>query len=86
MAKQTVRNALSDQRWPLKLAVYAVIESWCADPTKFNSLIQNVLPATSISRLTCYDDSGGCHAIHSSPYYSQNRYAENLIELIANEA
>jgi hypothetical protein len=86
VANQTVKNVLSDKRQLLKLAVYALIESWHSDPTKFNFLVHSMSPRTTISKLTSYDDSGDCHAIHSSPYYNQNRYAENLIELIANEA
>ena len=36
VAKQTARSALSDKRQLLKLALHAIIESWRADPTKFN--------------------------------------------------
>jgi hypothetical protein len=39
VAKQTVKSALSNKRRLLKLALNALIESWCADPTKFSSLI-----------------------------------------------
>jgi hypothetical protein len=39
VAKQTVKNALSDKRQLLKLALNALIESWRADPIRFNSLI-----------------------------------------------
>jgi hypothetical protein len=88
MAKQTIKNALSHQRHLLKLAVYAVIELWNADPTKFNSLIQSqsMSQATTISKLTMVDyaDSNSHHTTHFSSYYNQNSYTENLIEIIVN--
>jgi hypothetical protein len=88
VAKQIVKSAISDKRQLLKLAVYALIESWRDDPTKFNSLIQSMSPATTISKLTMinYADSSSHHAIHFSSYYNQNSYTENLIEIIVNGA
>jgi hypothetical protein len=88
VANQIVKSAISDMRQLLKLAVYAVIESWRDDPTKFNSLIQSMSPATTISKLTMinYADSNNNHAIHFSSYYNQNSYTENLIEITVNGA
>jgi hypothetical protein len=88
VAKQIVKSAISDKRQLLKLAVYAVLESWRDDPTKFNSLIQSMSPATMISKITMinYADSGSYRATHFSSYYNQNSYAENLIDIIANGA
>jgi uncharacterized protein (DUF433 family) len=70
VARQTVRCALSDKRQLLKLAVYAVVESWRDDPTKFNSSIQSISSATTISKSTMmnYPDSGCYHAAFSSYY------------------
>jgi chromosome segregation ATPase len=42
VARQTVKRALLDKRQSLKLALYSLLESWRADPTKFNSLIHFV--------------------------------------------
>jgi hypothetical protein len=88
MAKQTIKNALSDQRQLLKLAVYALVESWHADPTKFNFLIHGMSPASTISKSAVmnYADSNNYHTTHFSSFYNQSSYTENLIEIIANGA
>jgi hypothetical protein len=87
VARQTVKRALSDKRQSLKLALYSLLESWRADPTKFNSLIHFMSSTSMISKPTMmnYPDSGCYHAAFPS-YYNQNSYTENLIEIIVNGA
>jgi hypothetical protein len=87
MAKQTVKNALSDKKQLLKLALHSLIESWRADPTKFNSLIHGMSPVSTISKSTIinYAGSGNYHAIPFSSYYIQSSYTENIMEIIVNE-
>jgi hypothetical protein len=82
---ESVKRALLDKRQSLKLALYSLLESWRADPTKFNSLIHFVSSPSVISKSTImnYPDSGCYHASFSS-YYNQNSYTENLIEIIVN--
>jgi hypothetical protein len=58
IAKQTVKSTLSDKRQLLKLALYALLESWRADPTKFNSLINGTSTAsTSIYSQNSYTEN-----------------------------
>jgi hypothetical protein len=87
VARQTVKRALSDKRQSLKLALYSLLESWHADPTKFNSLIHFMSSTSMISKSTMmnYPDSG-CYDAAFSSHYNQNSYTENLIEIIANGA
>jgi hypothetical protein len=88
VARQTVKNALSDKKQLLKLALHSLIESWHADPTKFSSLIHSPSPASTISKsiVMNHANSNNYHAIPFSSYYNQNSYAENLIEIIVNGA
>jgi hypothetical protein len=58
IAKQTVKSTLSDKRQLLRLALYTLIESWRADPTKFNSLIHGMSTAsTSIYSQNSYTEN-----------------------------
>ena len=88
VAKQTARSALSDKRQLLKLALHAIIESWHADPTKFNFLIHGMPLASTISKSTLIDyaGSGNYHTTPFSSYYNQNSYGEILTEMIVNGA
>ena len=49
VAKQTVKSALSDKRQLLKLAFYSLMESWRANPAKFNFLIHGMSPPITIT-------------------------------------
>ena len=88
VAKQTVKSALSDNRQLLKLAFYSLMESWRANPTKFNFLIHGMSPPIIISKLTMINYAGNRnnHAIPFSSHYNQKSYTENLIEIIVNGA
>jgi hypothetical protein len=88
VAKQTVKSALSDKRQLLKLAFYSLMESWRANPTKFNFLIHGLSPPITISKLTMINYAGNRnnHTIPFSSHNNQNSYTENLIEIIVNEA
>jgi DNA repair exonuclease SbcCD ATPase subunit len=87
VARQTVKRALSDKRQSLKLAVYSLLESWHADPTKFNSLIHFMSSTSMISKSTMMDyPDSGCYNATFSSYINQNSYTENLIEIITNGA
>ena len=88
VAKQTVKSALSDKRQRLKLAFYSLMESWRANPTKFNFLIHGMSPPITISKLTMINYAGNRnnHAIPFSSHYHQKSYTENLIEIIVNGA
>ena len=88
IAKQVIKSALSDKRHLLKLAINALIELWCADPTKFDSLIHaKPLPSTiSKSTMINYTGSSSYHTASLSSYYNQNSYTENLMEIIVNGA
>jgi predicted transcriptional regulator len=87
VAKQTVKNALSDKGLLLKLALNALIESWRADPTKFNFLVHGMSPVSTISRSTMMNYGGSSyHANHFLYYHNQNGYAETLKEVLVNEA
>jgi archaellum component FlaC len=87
-ARQTVKGALSDKRQLLKLTLLSLIESLRADPAKLNFLIIGMSPLLTISKSTTinYTDNRNNHAIPFSSHYNQNRYTENLIEMIVNEA
>ena len=50
VAKQKVKSALSDNRQLLKLALLSLMESWRANPTKFNFLIHGMPTVSAISR------------------------------------
>ena len=87
VAKQTVKNALSDKRQLLKLALNALIELWRADPTKFDSLIHGK-PSSMISKSTMINYSGSINC-YTSPFlshYNQSNYTENLMEIIVKGA
>jgi transposase len=91
MAKQTVKSALSDNRQQLKFAVLSIIESWRADPTKFNFLIQGMSPLLIMQKSTIIDYAGSSSNSYINPfsYYSnqnQNGYDETLAEVLVNEA
>jgi transcriptional regulator len=82
VARQTVKRTLLDKRQSLKLALYSLLESWRADPTKYNSLIHFMSSTSMISKSTMmnYPDSGYYHATFSF-YYNQNSYAESASTL-----
>jgi predicted transcriptional regulator len=88
VAKQTVKSALSDKRQLLKLAFYSLMESWRANPAKFNFLVHGMSPPITISKSTIknHEGSNNYYATPYSSYYNQNSYADNLIEIIVNEA
>ena len=88
VAKQMVKSALSDKRQLLKLALFSLIESWRANPTKFNFLVHGMSPLLTTSKSTMMNYAGSRNN-QSSPFsssYIQNGYPENLIELIVNGA
>ena len=86
VAKQKVKSALSDKRLLLKLALHSLMESWRANPTKFNFLIHGMPTVSAISRPSVmnHQASSNYPAPHFSSYYSQNNYTENLTEIIVN--
>ena len=88
VARQTVKSALSDKRQLLKLALLSLIESWRANPTKFNFLVHGMSPLLTTSKSTIMNYAGNRNnqATPFSSYYIQNGYAENLIEIIVNGA
>ena len=88
VARQTVKSALSGKRQLLKLALFSLIESWRANPTKFNFLVHGMSPllTTSKSTMMNYAGSRNNQASPFSSYNIQNGYPENLIELIVNGA
>jgi hypothetical protein len=88
-AKQTVKSALSDKRQLLKIALYSLIESWRADPFKFNFLTQHMSSTMGMSKSTMIDYAGSSSRYHINPFsYSPNQggYYETLAEVIVNEA
>jgi hypothetical protein len=88
VAKQKVQSALSDKRQLLKLVLFSLIESWRANPTKFNFLVHGMSPLLTTSKSTMMNYAGSRNN-QSSPFsssYIQNGYPENLIELIVNGA
>jgi DNA-binding CsgD family transcriptional regulator len=88
VARQTVKSALSDKRQLLKLALFSLIESRRASPTKFNFLVHGMSPLLTTSKSTMMNYAGSRNSQVSpfSSYYIQNGYPENLIELIVNGA
>ena len=88
VARQTVKCALSDKRKLLKIAFLSLIESWRANPTKFNFLIHGMSPLVTTSKSTLINcaDSRNNQASPFSSYYNQNSYTENLMEIIVNGA
>ena len=64
------------------------MESWGANPTKFNFLIHGMSPPITISKLTMINYAGNRndHDIPFSSHYNQKSYTENLIEIIVNGA
>ena len=89
IAKQTVKSALSDKRHMLKLALYALIESWRANPTKFNFIIYGMSSTVLMSKSTIIDYAGSSSNYHTNPfsyYPNQNGYDETLAEVLVNEA
>jgi hypothetical protein len=87
-AKQTVRSALSSKRQLLKIALYSLIESWRADPIKFNSLTHYMSSTMGMSKSTMIDYAGSSSRYHTNPFsYSPNQgYYETLAEVLVNEA
>jgi transcriptional regulator len=87
VARQTVKSTLSDKRQWIKLALYSLLESWRADPTKFNSLIHFESSTSMISNSTMMNYSeSSCYDATFSSCYNQNSYTDNLIEIIVNGA
>ena len=88
-AKQAVESVLSDSRQLLKFAVLSLIESLHADPIKFNYLAHVMPSPLTMSKPTMIEHAGissNYCVKSSSSYYNQNRYAETLTEVIADEA
>lgn len=86
-ARQTVRSNLSDNRKLLKIALYSLIESWRADPIKFNFLTHHMSSTMEMSKSTMIDYAGSSY--HTNPFsYSHNQggYYETLAEVLVNEA
>ncbi|MFZ0741034.1 MAG: hypothetical protein WAM54_05515, partial [Nitrososphaeraceae archaeon] len=89
VAKQTVRRTLSDKRQLLKIALYSIIESWRADPIKFNFLTNYMSSTMETSKSTMIDYAGSSSGYHTNPFsYSHNQgsYYETLAEVLVNEA
>ena len=89
VAKQTVRSTLSDKRQLLKIALYSIIESWRADPIKFNTLTHHMSSTMGTSNSTMIDYAGSSSRYHTNPFsYSPNQggYYETLAEILVNEA
>jgi hypothetical protein len=89
VAKQTVRSTLSDKRQLLKIALYSLIESWRADPIKFNFLTNYMSSTMEMSKSTMIDYAGSSSGYHTNPFlYSHNQggYYETLAEVLVNEA
>jgi|SoiMethySBSTD1v2_1073268.scaffolds.fasta_scaffold02301_16 hypothetical protein len=88
VARQTVRSVLSDKRHLLKVALYSLIESWRADPIKFNSLTYHMSWTMEMSKSTMIDYAGSSSGYHTTPFsYSHNQvgYYEALAEVLVNE-
>jgi hypothetical protein len=88
-AKQVVSGVLSDNRQLLKFAILSLTESLRTDPTKFNFLIHDTssLLTMSKSKIIDHEESSRKYYVKTFSYYSnQNSYAENLTEVIVNEA
>jgi hypothetical protein len=86
IAKQAVRNALSNNRQLLKFALLSIIESLRVNPTKFDFVINGTSSLLTMSKSITIDQLGSnCH-VKSFHHSNQNSYAETLIELIMNEA
>ena len=82
-AKQAVSSVLSDSRQLLKFAILSLIESWRADPIKFDFLVHGMPSTLTMSKLTIE----GHPDIKPFSYYSkQNSYAETLKEEIMKQA
>ena len=58
IAKQTVRNVLSDNRQLLKFALLSLIESLRADPIKFDFLIHDMPSTPTVSNSSIRDPPG----------------------------
>ena len=89
VAKQTVRSTLSSKRQLLKIALYSLIESWRADPIKFDSLTHHMSSTMGMSKSTMIDYAGSSSRYHTNPFsYSPNQggYYEILAEVLMNEA
>ena len=70
VAKQTVRNALSDSRQLLKFALLSIIESLRSDPIKFNSLTHQISSTMRISKSTKIDYAGSGAATTPIPCHT----------------
>ena len=66
VAKQTVRSVLSDKRHLLKIALYSLIESWRADPIKFDSLTHHMSSTMEMSKSTMIDYAGSSSGYHTN--------------------
>jgi hypothetical protein len=88
IAKQTVRNVLSDNRQLLKLALLSLIESLRTDPIRFDFLIHGIPPPLTISKSTVIVHPGRSseYNIKTLLYSKQNSYIETLTKVIVNEA
>jgi hypothetical protein len=88
-AKQAVESALSDSRQLLKFAFLSLIESLRTDSIKFNFLIHGTSSSLTLSKSKIIDhEESSCkyHVKTFSYYPNQNSYAENLTEVLVNEA
>jgi hypothetical protein len=87
MAKQTVRNVLSDRQL-LKFALLSLIESLRTDRIRFDFLIHGKPPPLTMSKSTVMDHPGRSseHSIKTLLYSKQNSYTETLTEVIVNGA
>jgi hypothetical protein len=89
VAKQTVGSTLSDNRQLLKIALYSLVESWRADPIKFNFLTHHMSSTMEMSKSTMMDYAGSTSGYHTNPFsYSHYRggYYETLSDVLVNEA
>jgi hypothetical protein len=82
-ARQTVESVLSDNRQLLKLAIYSILESWKADPVKFN-LLNRGMSQESIKSIAI-NFTGNNYLATNFSYYNQNSDTERLAEIIVNE-
>jgi DNA-binding CsgD family transcriptional regulator len=86
IAKQTVRNVLSDNRQLLKFALLSLIESLRTDPIRFDFLIHGIPPPLTMSKSTVmgHPARSSEYNIKTLLYSKQNSYTETLTEVIVN--
>jgi hypothetical protein len=84
VARQAVESVLLDNRRLLKLAIYSILESWQADPARFNLLNRGMSQESTKS--IALNFTGNNYLATNFSYSNQNSDTERLAEIIVNEA